>query len=517
MSILDVENLSLTFDDKVIFHNASMQLFGGDKMGLTGLNGTGKTTFINMLTQRILPDKGSIRWNPRMTLGYIDQQLRIDSELTVRQFLRTAFAEVYDAAQKLEAATAELETCRDEARIAELVTLCGNCQSLMEQRDYYGLDAEIEKTAVGLGIAPAMLDTSASKLSGGQRAKAMLALLLLKSPDILVLDEPTNFLDVAHITWLIKYLNAFKGAYIIVSHDYAFLAKVTTCICDIENGQITRYNGDYDAFAKQKEERRLLYEKQYAAQQKQIAKLQDFVDRNLVRASTSKQAKSRRKELEKMDRLAKPTDVPDPTFAFRFQPITGQEVLVVNDLVVGYDQPLLPEINLRVKLGEKIAVTGFNGIGKTTFLKTICGILPALDGSWQFHPKASVGYYEQESVWEQPDWTALQYVKEWFPSTGDTDIRKLLARCGLSARHLSTATASLSGGEQAKVKLCHIIMKPYTLLVLDEPTNHLDVPCVERLKQAIADFAGSVIFVSHDKNFVAEVADRVIDLEKLFD
>lgn len=517
MSILEVSGLTHTFGDQKLFSDASMQLFGGDKLGLTGLNGAGKSTFINMLTGKLLPDGGSIRWNKNKKLGYIDQQLSIASDLTVRQFLRTAFEPAYAAAAQFETLSAQAGGEKDPAELARITEKMGAAQLIMDEYGYYGLEAEIEKTAAGLGIAAFGLDTPCGQLSGGQRAKVMLAKLLLTAPDVMLLDEPTNFLDAAHIDWLIKYLNSFKGSYLIVSHDYRFLTKVTNCICDIEHGQFVRYGGDYDTFAKLKEERREAYEKAYAGQQKQIAKLEDYVARNLVRASTSKMAKSRRKELEKMDRLEKPSDCPEPAFSFKYQPITSREVLTVKRLSVGYDQPLLPPLDLRVELGEKIAVTGFNGIGKTTFLKTVCGLLPALGGSYQFHPRATVGYYEQESNWPDREKAAFGYVKDWFPSVSDAEVRRALATCALNSKLVGKPVYELSGGEQAKIKLCRVIMKNYTLLVLDEPTNHLDVKCVEHLKKAIADFPGSVIFVSHDRNFIDEVADRTVDLEKLFD
>lgn len=517
MSVLEVKALCHTFGDAPLFNDAEMELFGGDKMGLTGLNGAGKSTFVNMLTGKVLPDKGQIKFNARMRLGYIDQQLTIGSALTVRQFLRTAFAEAYEANANMQRAFAEIAVCKDEARIAELNEQCGEWQQVLDRDGFYGLEAKIEKTAAGLGLNAFGLDRLAAQLSGGQRAKVMLARLLLEEPDVMLFDEPTNFLDAEHIEWLVKYLNHFKGTYMIVSHDYKFLTRVTNCICDIEHGKITRYGGDYETFAKLKEERRAAYVKDYESQQKQIEKLQDYIDRNLARASTSKMAKSRRKELEKMDVLDKPTDSPEPTFSFRYQPITGREVLLTKALSVGYDFALLPPIDLRLVLGEKVAVTGFNGIGKTTFLKTVCKLIPAISGEFLFHPKATVGYYEQESVWEQAEWTAFRYVKEWYPSVPDVEIRRALASCGLSAKLINKPVAQLSGGEQAKIKLCRVIFRPYTLLILDEPTNHLDVKCVARLKKALADFAGSVIFVSHDKNFIAEVADRTVDFEKLFD
>ena len=339
----------------------------------------------------------------------------------------------------------------------------------------------------------------------------------MERPDVLILDEPTNFLDKENVEWLTKYLISFQGAFILVSHDLDFLNRVVNCVCDIDQGKITRFNGNYESFLVQKEKKQAEYAKQYQAQQKEIANLEDYISRNIVRASTSKMAKSRQKRLDKIERLEKPTDTAPPSFSFSYTPPVGKTVLWINDLEVGYDQPLLPPMNLMVRAGQKIAVTGFNGIGKTTFLKTICGFLPPVHGSFRMADRLKIGYFEQEHIWSDPSLTPLQEVKNCFPKLNDKEVRAALARSGLKSTLMMQKLSTLSGGEQAKVKICKLTLESFGLLVLDEPTNHLDRLAIERLKTAILEFEGTVIFVSHSKEFCDEVADATFNFESLFD
>ena len=335
MSILDVKNLTHTYGDKKLFNHASMQLFGGNKLGLTGLNGAGKSTFINILIGEVVPDEGEIHWNPKIRLGYLDQQAKIvNKEITVRNYLLGAFSALFEKESEFNSLNKKIEGCKDEN---ELMTLCDKAAALQEYlttNNFYAISSTVDKVAAGLGITAFGLDTEISKLSGGQRAKVMLAKLLLENPDVLLLDEPTNFLDRDHIAWLTKYLNGFKGSFILVSHDFEFLNNVVNCICDIEFGNITRYNGSYENFVKQKEAKHEEYIKQYGAQQKQIKKLETFIEKNIVRASTSAMAKSRRKQLNKIERMDKPSEAPKPNFFFRYAPPVGKEILRVEDLSI---------------------------------------------------------------------------------------------------------------------------------------------------------------------------------------
>jgi ATPase subunit of ABC transporter with duplicated ATPase domains len=517
MSILDVKELTQSFGDKKLFNNASMQLFRGDKLGLIGLNGAGKSTFIGMLINEVIPDSGYIKWNPKVRIGYLDQHAKVNKEQTVKDYLCEAYKTLFEAEKSLEKLNNQISLCKDEKKLEKLLSQSGTYQELLESNNFYSVNSEIEKVAAGLGVNAFGLDTALHKLSGGQRAKTMLAKLLLEQPDVLLLDEPTNFLDKEHIEWLAKYLNTFDGSFILVSHDFSFLNKVINCICDIEFGTITRFNGNYESFVKQKEQKRIEYVKNYNTQQKEVAKLEEFVQKNIARASTSALAKSRRKQLEKIDIMEKPNEAPKPTFLFKYKSVVGKTLLKVNNLAIGYTEQLMPPINLELLLGQKLAVTGFNGIGKTTFLKTVCGIIPSISGNYSFADKIAVGYFEQENKWEDSDATPLQYMKEQYPTFTDKELRGHLSRCGLRSEQVMQKLSTLSGGEQAKVKLCKLILKPYNVLILDEPTNHLDVNAIEQLKKAIKQFEGSVLFVSHSKQFCSEVADKVLNMESLFD
>lgn len=517
MSLLEVKNLSHTFGDKKLFNNTGLQLFNGDKMGLTGLNGTGKTSFINMLNGTLMPDQGTIKLHPKTRVGYLDQSVTVAEKVSVRDYLKLAYADLFDVERQLNELNEKIASCADEDELIKLYTKAGWRQEDLESRGFYSINSDIDKIAHGLGLIAFGLDTPVNELSGGQRVKVLLAKMLLEKPDVLILDEPTNFLDSEHIEWLVKYLNNYKGSFIVVSHDFDFLNSVVNCICDIEFGIITRFNGNYESFIKQKESKQAEYVKSYNAQQKEISKLEDYISKNIVRASTSAMAKSRRKKLEKIGVMDKPTNSPKPSFLFQYTPHVGKTTLWINDLQIGYSEPLLPKLNMVLKQGEKIAVVGFNGIGKTTFLKTICGIIPPIDGDYKYADNLKIGYYEQENVWENTEITPLMELKNCYPKMTDREIRGHLSRCGLGSDKVMQKLSTLSGGEQSKVKICKLILNSYNLLVLDEPTNHLDVHAIAQLQAAINEFEGSIILVSHSKEFYSEIIDRVFDFESLFD
>lgn len=367
MSLVEVTGLTHSFGDKKIFNNTEIKLFRGDKMGLTGRNGVGKSTLINILTGIVIPDEGYIKWNPKVTYGYLDQQAKIDSDITVKEYLKGAFDYLFKTEERLNDVNNRIAKCKDKNELKKLLEISGECQNMLEANNFYAVNSEIEKVAAGLGITAFGLDTPVGRLSGGQRAKVMLAKLLLQNPDVLLLDEPTNFLDREHIEWLAKFLISFKGSFIIVSHDSGFLSRVVNCISDIEFYTISRYNGTYENFMRQKEQKAENYLRNYNYQQKEIAKLQDYINRNIARASTTAMAQSRRKKLEKMKKLEKPVTAVKPSFTFQYKTISRKPLLKVRSLEVGYTEPLLPKITLTLRTGQKLAVTGFNGIGKSTF------------------------------------------------------------------------------------------------------------------------------------------------------
>ena len=512
MALLEVEHLSHSFGEKVLYKDSSFELYKGEHMGIVGQNGAGKSTLIKILLGEILPDKGMVKWQNGVTIGKLDQYAIVDEEQTTCDYLKTAFKDLYKIEEDLNKLYEEMAINYNE----NILKKVSRYQELLEERNFYAIDSTVHKVASGLGITALGLDNSLKNLSGGQRAKVILAKLLLQNPEVLVLDEPTNFLDKEHVEWLSEYLTSFKGAFIIVSHDFDFLEKVTTCICDIEFNKIKKYKGSYSSFLKQKELLREDYIRQYNSQQKEIKKLEDYIAKNKVRASTAQMAKSREKKLEKMEKIEKPSFTSKPHFHFSCVPSTAQVILEVKDLEVGYYYPLLPKMKFDVRNEEKLVITGFNGIGKSTLLKTLIGEIQPISGNFKFSETIkSIGYYEQDLKWENPEDIPLNIISREFPKLTQKQVRKHLADCGIKKEHVMQPIATLSGGEQAKVKLCKIILRPCNLLILDEPTNHLDADTKEELQKALTEFNGTVILVSHEASFYKDLATRVVNIKDL--
>jgi ATPase subunit of ABC transporter with duplicated ATPase domains len=390
----------------------------------------------------------------------------------------------------------------------------GRLQDSLDSSSFYKIESLTDNVAGGLGLFALGMDTPVRNLSGGQKTKVKLAKLLLGNPDILLLDEPTNYLDKEHISWLSQYLRDYKGSFIVISHDTDFLNGITNVIYNIEFGTMKRYPGNYDAFMKLKDAESRRYIEQYNRQREEIARLEDFVNKNLVRASTTKRAQSRQKQLDKIERLEKPKSPPKPYFSFLFSRESSRLVLRSSNLSIGYDYPLISNINLKLVRGDKIAVTGCNGIGKSTLLKTIMGVIPPVRGNIEFGEYLTPVYFEQES--KIGDYTAIDDVWNEFPKKTQRDIRDALAKCGLRQDKVLQKMLSLSGGEQSKVRLCKLMMTPGNWLLLDEPTNHLDVNAKEALKDALVSFRGTVILVCHEKEFYQDWVSDVWDMEKLF-
>ncbi len=509
--MLEVIGLSHSYGDKVLYDNASFSLFNKEHMGLVGQNGTGKSTLIKILTGEILPDKGEIIIHPKAVIGQLDQYAEIDPSLTIDVYLKQAFLELYEQEQRLNEINHTLINNPDKKLIKQ-------ASSIMERlagNDFYSIPATIGKVCAGLGITAMGLDTPIKHLSGGQRAKVILAKLLLQKPNLLLLDEPTNFLDSNHIDWLSKYLKTYPGAFITVSHDFNFLETITNCILDIEFRSIAKYSGSYSSFSKQKEQRRLEYEKNYDSQQKLIERTEDYIARNKARASTARMAQSRQKMLNKLEKIAPPNILKEPVFSFKYTPVNAQTVLEVKNLEVGYYYPLLPKLNFSINNKQRMAITGFNGIGKSTLIKTLIGEIKALSGSFCFAQNCEKGYFAQDLIWQDEDATALSYLGSMYPKASDKEIRKILSIVAIKNEHMIQKITTLSGGEQSKVKLAQIMMHPCNILILDEPTNHLDVEAKSALIRALKKFEGTVILVSHERAFYEAWADKIINIEKL--
>ncbi len=516
MSIISITNFSQNFGDKILFENANFALNPGEKIGLVGVNGAGKSTLIKIIMGTVLLDKGELYINRKYRIKYLDQYADIKGENTIKEYLAGAFCDLYKVEERLNKVNEHLSTETNPDKLEKLMYLSGDLFEQLTNENFWAIDSNIQKVASGLGVTALGMDTKVNTLSGGQRAKVMLSKLLLEEPDVMILDEPTNFLDVNHIDWLTKFIKASDKAFIVVSHDEHFINDIVTHVCDVDNGKVTRYVGNLTKMRAIKDEQRVLLEKSYDNQQKEIKRLEDYIARNKARAATAKMARSRERKLEKMDIITPPSEHIAPTFTFKEKPFAGNMMLKVEDLVVGYDHALLKQkVNFELNNGDRLAINGFNGIGKSTLLKTILGIIPSISGSVQLGRNVVVGYYEQENNFNHYEGTPLGYIINAFPKLTEKEARSALNRCGLSALHCRKQISQLSGGEQSKIKLCVLSLTPCNLLILDEPTNHLDALAIDHLQQVMLQFKGAIIFVSHSKPFVKAIATRVIDLEKI--
>ncbi|MBP3420734.1 MAG: ABC-F family ATP-binding cassette domain-containing protein [Lachnospiraceae bacterium] len=512
MSILNVEHLTHGFGDRAIFDDVSFRLLKGEHIGLIGANGEGKSTFMNIITGKLQPDEGKVEWAKHVRVGYLDQHTALEKGMTVRDVLSSAFSFLFDLEAKMNEMY-ELMATADDEKMAEYMEEVGTITDLLTYHDFYLIDSKVEEVARALGLMDLGLDRDVTDLSGGQRTKVLLGKLLLEKPDILLLDEPTNYLDPEHIEWLKRYLNEYENAFILISHDIPFLNSVINLIYHMDNLQLTRYVGDYDKFMEVYEMKKAQLEAAYNRQQKEIADLKDFVARNKARVSTRNMAMSRQKKLDKMDVITLATEKPKPEFNFKEARTPGKYIFQTKDLVIGYDEPLSIPLNLSLERKRKVALIGANGIGKSTLLKSILGIIKPIDGFAQLGEFLAIGYFEQEMS-QDINTTCLEEIWNEFPGFSQYEVRSALAKCGLTTKHIESKVKVLSGGEQAKVRLCKIINRESNILVLDEPTNHLDVDAKEELKRALKEYKGSILMVCHEPDFYEDWVDEVWDCSK---
>ena len=498
MSILEVKNLSHGFGDRAIFENVSFRLLKGEHIGLVGANGEGKSTFMSIVTGKLQPDEGKVEWSKYVTAGYLDQHAVLEKGMTVRDVLRTAFDELFKTEERIN--EIYMSMAEEGADVDALMEEVGELQDRLETRDFYTLDAKIDEVARALGVMDFGMDTDVTDLSGGQRTKILLAKLLLEKPDILLLDEPTNYLDAEHIAWLKRYLQEYENAFVLISHDIPFLNDVINIVYHVENQDLVRYAGDYDNFQSVYAMKKAQLEAAYERQQKEIADLQDFVNRNKARVATRNMAMSRQKKLDKMDIIELQAEKPKPEFHFKESRTPGRFIFQTKDLVIGYDRPLTKApLNLTFERYQKVAIDGANGIGKTTLLKSLLGIIQPLEGEVETGDFIDLGYFEQEA--EGSRQTPLEAVWDAFPALNQAEVRAALAKCGLTSKHIESQIQVLSGGEQAKVRFCLLMNRENNVLILDEPTNHLDVDAKEELKRALQAFKGSILMVCHEPDF----------------
>ena len=512
MSILNVEHLTHGFGDRAIFQDVSFRLLKGEHIGLIGANGEGKSTFMNIITGKLMPDEGKIEWAKNVRVGYLDQHTVLKKGMSVRDVLASAFDFLFE----LEAQMNEICDKMGEASEEELdqyMEDLGTIQDLLTVHDFYLIDSKVEEVARALGLLELGLDKDVTDLSGGQRTKVLLGKLLLEKPDILLLDEPTNYLDVEHIEWLKRYLNDYENAFILISHDIPFLNSVINLIYHMDNQKLDRYPGDYDKFQEVYAMKKAQLEAAYNKQQKEIADLKDFVARNKARVATRNMAMSRQKKLDKMDVIELAGEKPKPEFHFREARTPGRYIFRTNELIIGYEEPLSSPLNLEMERGQKIVLTGANGIGKTTLLKSILGLIPPISGSVEQGDYLSIGYFEQEMD-QSISTTCIEEIWKEFPGFTQYEVRSALAKCGLTTKHIESLVKVLSGGEQAKVRLCKLINRDTNILLLDEPTNHLDVDAKAELKRALQEYKGSILMVCHEPDFYEGLATDVWDCTK---
>lgn len=509
MSILNVEHLSHGFGDRAIFQDVSFRLLKGEHIGLVGANGEGKSTFMNIITGKLMPDEGKVEWAKNVNVGYLDQHTVLEKGMTIREVLKSAFGPLFEMEANMNAICDRMGEASEE-EMNEMMEELGTIQDLLMAHDFYIIDSKVDEVGRALGLDEIGMERDVTELSGGQRTKVLLGKLLLQKPDILLLDESTNYLDVQHIEWLKRYLLDYENAFILISHDIPFLNSVINLVYHMENQRLDRYVGDYDKFQEVYAVKKAQLEAAYKRQQQEIAELEDFVARNKARVATRNMAMSRQKKLDKMEVIELAKEKPKPEFHFLEARTAGKYIFETKDLVIGYDEPLSRPLNLVMERGQKAVLVGANGIGKTTLLKSILGLIPALSGSVELGDYLSIGYFEQEMAPGNTN-TCLDEIWKEFPSYTQYQVRSALAKCGLTTKHIESQVRVLSGGEQAKVRLCKLINRESNVLLLDEPTNHLDVDAKAELKRALKEYKGSILLICHEPEFYEGLATDIWD------
>ena len=515
MIILQANKIERSFAGEVLFDNISLQVDERDRIALVGKNGAGKSTLLKILVGEEEPTSGEINKKRDLSLSYLAQDSRFESSNTIYDEM----LHVFDDLRKTEKTLRQMELEMGEKTGADLEKLMQDYDRLSEefrQAGGFTYEADIRAIHNGFKFDESMWQMKIEELSGGQNTRLALAKMLLEKPNLLVLDEPTNHLDIETIAWLENYLVNYSGALLIVSHDRYFLDKVATITLDLTKHSLDRYVGNYSSFVEQKEQKLLTEAKNYEKQQKEIAALEDFVNRNLVRASTTKRAQSRRKQLEKMERLDKPeAGTKSAHMTFHSDKASGNVVLTVEEAAVGYDDQILSEpINLDIRKMNAVAIVGPNGIGKSTLIKSIVGQIPFIKGEARFGANVEVGYYDQTQSKLTPHNSVLDELWNDFKLTPEVEIRNRLGAFLFSGDDVKKTVGMLSGGERARLLLAKLSMENNNFLILDEPTNHLDIDSKEVLENALIDFDGTLLFVSHDRYFINRVATQVLELSE---
>ena len=537
MRVFQVSGLNHSFVGKTIFKNAELMVTDNDHIGLVGQNGCGKSTFLKMLTGQVVPDDWKLETNGRLRIGYLDQYADIDKECTVYGYLDRVFADLYAMNERVAALYDSIADMTDGEEQMKAITKAQNLSDYLYDHDFDRIPKKIDSVLTGLGFSEDDRNKTTAQLSGGMKTKLILAKLLLSEYDLLVLDEPTNFLDIGYIGWLGEYLSRLHCAFIVISHDRAFLNQVSNKIVEIANRQFRVYEGNYDYYVKEKERREAVQEQQSTAQEKFIARSEAFVAANYGKSAGGTKAVWLKKMLENLERIPHPEEIVKPQFAFRHQSGATKQILTLQDAQVGYNgSPVLPPVNLEVKRGDRLVFKGFNGIGKTTLLKSIYGDLPLVDGEIHFGEGIQAVFLRQEEDYEnnfshfdkterrrmgirggrKRAITVMEFAKEYYPEKPQKELQAALFSCGLNEMHFFNQVRTLSGGEMVKLRLCLAMLSPVNMIILDEPTNHLDVYSKEVLMHALEEFPGTVLMTTHDVNADVSWASDVVNLEDLF-
>lgn len=516
MILLQINKLEKSYDGEVIFSDVDFEVKTGERIAIVGRNGAGKTTLMKIIAGVESYDEGNISKGKQVTMGYLTQQMTLDSNDTVMNEMKKPFKDVINIEDKMKTLTDWLSIHADEYDQDIYKEKLSQYEALSNQYELmngYNYESKIKTVLTGLDFKESDFDRQIQSFSGGQKTRLSMAQMLLSEPDLLLLDEPTNHLDMETTEWLENYLTHFKGAIVIISHDRYFLDKIVNQVYDVALGSVKKYVGNYSKFLK---ERDAHYEKvmaEYERQQSEIKKLETFVEKNITRASTSGMAKSRRKVLERMERIEKPRlDAKSAQINFEITRATGEDVLKVQNLDIGYSKSITPPINLEVKRHDRIAIIGPNGIGKSTLIKTIAQKTPALGGNIVYGSNIQIGYYDQKQAEFTSNMTILDYVWNQYAHMPEKDIRTILGRFLFTQEEVKKVINDLSGGEKARLQLALLMLEKNNVLILDEPTNHLDIDSKEMLEQALQNFEGTLLFVSHDRYFINELANNIFHI-----
>lgn len=510
MSILSVTNLNHSYGGREILNNVNFRLLKGEHVGLIGPNGEGKSSFMNIIIGKLIPDDGIIEWAKYVKVGYLDQLASYQGDVTIKEVLQDAYSDLFEKEKRINEIYMQMGDSSPE-EMEELLEEVGILQDIIEYRDFYLIDSKIDDISRSMGLLELGMETKFNDLSGGQRSRVLLCKLLLEKPDILLLDEPTNYLDEDHIEWLRRYLQDYENAFILISHDINFLNSVINLIYHVENKELNRYVGDYAEFERLRELKIRQVEQAYKKQQQEIRELEDFVQRNKARVATRNMAMSRQKLLDKMDIIELVKEKPKPEFNFKETGSTSKLIFETENFEIGYDEPISIPLKLRMERGNRIAIVGPNGLGKTTLVKSILGEIRPISGSVHFGQNLNIGYFKQEEDFGEK--TAIEVLWDDFPTLQQFEVRAALAKCGLTTQQYESKVKVLSGGEKAKLRLCRIINRPTNILILDEPTNHLDNEAKEELKRALKEYGGGIFLISHDKDFYEDIATEIWHME----